>query len=110
MTLYWLGIYAKPTHVLVYEDVRKDPLTEMYTLVTFLGINIDFQSLYCLSICKNSTYHRQKPTWMNVDQLFDDSMRTIVNTNIHRLIGSNVVTKNIVDVLHSYVLPLISRH
>ncbi|XP_045205635.2 WSCD family member CG9164-like [Mercenaria mercenaria] len=105
MTLYWLEKYGRPVHVLVYERLRENTLSEMYNLTKFLNIDVPFNSLYCLSSNTTGKYHRVKPKWMTKEKLYNKVLSKKVNTiieNVNAKVGSRM---NITDILHSYLLP-----
>jgi hypothetical protein len=85
MAVYWISKFEKPTHLVVYEEMVKNPLVQMHNLLQFLKIQVDFQSLYCVFASCVENKSRLKPLWMQNMSLFDIydyQDREIINTHI----------------------------
>lgn len=105
MVIYWRETFRQPVYVLVYEQVQKYTMTEMYLLTKFLDLTVPFNALYCLSSGSVGNFHRQKPDWMTADQLFDTAHRKIVNEKILKLVGMfHEKDKLLTDVLKGYLM------
>ncbi|XP_045206996.1 WSC domain-containing protein 1-like [Mercenaria mercenaria] len=104
MALYWLDEFDRPVHVLLYERVKENTISEVYNLTKFLNINVPFNSLYCLSSNTTGNYHRVKPKWMTIENLYNKEMRKMVNTVIKNVNAKVGLRRNLTDVLHSYLL------
>ncbi|XP_045208456.2 WSC domain-containing protein 1-like [Mercenaria mercenaria] len=101
---FWLAKFDRPVHVLVYERLKENTVSEVYNLMKFLNISVTFNSLYCLSSNTTGNYHRVKPKWMTIEKLYSKKMRKMVNTVIKDVNAKVGLRRNVTDVLNSYLL------
>lgn len=67
---WWLSSYKHPVHVIVYENLVRSPMWEMYNVIKFLDYPVTLRSLICLRLYLASPYYREPEFWMVHNNLY----------------------------------------
>ena len=103
---YWLTQFDHPVHVLVYEELQKNTLLELYKVSKFLNYPVTFETLWCIKHNNDTQilFLRQKPDWLKAENLFTQSMKEKLNGRLMLLRDGPGQVHGIYDYLDSYVL------
>ena len=71
MTIFWLRNFQHPVHILFYEDVTENRLTEVFRLSNFLRVNCTVKKLLCTFSEYVEVKKRKYPASLSNKSLFD---------------------------------------
>ena len=74
----WLN-FEGPLHVMLFENLKKDPLTEMKFLFDFLNIHVSRSDLLCMSKNSQGIFKRKKIEVLDYDPYPDNMRKSILS-------------------------------
>jgi len=103
---YWLNVFDHPVHVLVYEELKKNTLWELYKVSKFLDYPITFETLWCIKhkSDKQTLFLRQKPKWLRPEHLFTYSSKEKLNGYLRKLRDGSGQVHGLYNNLDSYIV------
>lgn len=102
----WLETFQFPVHVLVYEELQKNTLWELYKVSKFINVPVTFKTFWCIiqKTKEQTKFLRQKPDWLKADILFTDSMKKKMNFYLRAFMNGPGKKHHFEHSLESYIL------
>lgn len=103
---FWLNTFEYPVHVVVYEDLQKNTIWELYKISKFVNFPVTFQILWCIKRKREEAkaFLREKPKWVTAKNLYSSDLKEELNGVIRQLITDAGDKQNLTEILSSYLM------
>lgn len=84
----WLETFQFPVYVLIYEELEKNLLWELYKVSKFIDVPVTFETMWCIKQRseEQKVYKREKPEWLKPELLYSAEMKDVLNNYIDDII------------------------